>query len=203
MSAQAVEAEILSPMQAIFLPPRNVPEADQAKALRGYVTVLSEFDAPDLKFAWERVLRGHSNRSWPLPQQFYSAANESRRDRRATAPEAKEENDDFETKWRLWTQVSKTQLARDAAIKGVSWSLKCLILNDGKKPEQIDLRALVMQKASAERTATAIREGREIPWRGSMVRFSLANGALALSMWENQLKKESETQNEINYGGRA
>lgn len=203
MSAQAVEAEILSPMQAMFLPPRNVPEEDQAKALRSYVAVLAEFDLPDLKFAWERVLRGHTNRSWPLPQQFYSAANESRRDRRTADPKQAKSKDDYETKWNRWVQVSKTQLARDAAIKGVSWSLKCLILNDGKLPEQIDLRALVMEKASAERTADAIREGREIPWRGALVKFTPTNAAMALSMWENQQKKEIETQHEINYGGRA
>ncbi len=205
MSAQAVQDEILAPMQAIYLPPRNVPEADQEKALRGYVGALQGFDAPDLKAAWETILAEHDKRSWPLPAQIVAAA---RLARKGNAPanaisEGEKRKAEAAQRWNTWVEVSHSELGREAARRDVSWSLKCLILHDGKRPEEIDLRALVIEKAQAERTADAIRSGQPINHRGKTLVFSGANAALAIAMWEGQQKNELTTQSEINYGTAA
>lgn len=203
MSAQAVETEILAPMQRQFYPPKqNMPANDQQNALRDYVTALQGFDAVDLKAAWVEVCSTHTKAAWPLPAVFVLAARGARKARLPEASVARSNRDDGNQRWEVWKAVSRSGLAREAARRGLAWSLKCAILHDGKTPEQVDLRALAIGKASAERTANAIQTGQPIHWRGQTLNFTPDKASLALSMWDSILKAEAQTQAEINYGER-
>jgi hypothetical protein len=207
MSAEAVKTEILEPMQRVFYPPKqNMPANDQAAALRDYVSVLQGFDAADLRAAWTDVCATYSKGAWPLPAVFVSAARGARQNRiPASAATSRRDTDKISgtERWEHWKAVSRTQMARDACTKGVAWSLKCAVLNDGRKAEEIDLRALVIGKSKAEGTADLIRRGQPVPhFRAGRpdVLFSERNAKLALDLWDRILVREAETQAEINYG---
>jgi hypothetical protein len=86
-------------------------------------------------------------------------------------------------------------MAREAARRGVSWSLKCAVLDNGKIAQEIDIRELTMAKASAERTAAKIENGE--------IRFRDDVKIAALNLWQAQLQREAATQAEINYGRAA
>lgn len=198
MSAEAVQAEILDPMQRLFLPPRQMGANEQTAALRDYVAALQGYDGADLKAAWERVRDTHANRSWPMPSAFIRAASESRRDR-VPPQKGRLSSDENHTARRLhWEDVIRTPLAREAVELEVAWSLKCLIMNDGKRANQIDLTRLRRQKESALRTVERIKSGEEIPRpKGRSVRFTPASAEAPLLLWDAQLKNEAATQREI------
>jgi hypothetical protein len=194
MSAQDVQSEILEPMQRLYLPPRNMDEGQQSQALREYVSALQNFEQADLNAAWCAVRDTHTTRSWPVPAAFIIAAKQARKYRneaglgRNDAAAVSPENDS----WEVWKKICRSQMGRDAVQRGVAWALKCAVLHDKKKPEQIDLRELVSGKASAERTAAGIENG-SVPMRAAYT-------SMALNMWHTLQMRETETQAEINYG---
>lgn len=73
MARLDVQSEILDPMQQLFLPPRAMPEAQQAKALTQYVDALEGFARDVLAAAWCEVRAIHSRSSWPPIAAFVSA----------------------------------------------------------------------------------------------------------------------------------
>jgi hypothetical protein len=192
MSAQDVQAEILDPMQRLYLPPRNMEESQQSQALREYVNALQNFEQADLNAAWCAVRDTHTTRSWPVPAAFIMAAKQARKYRNEAGLGRSDNTPKPDDSWEIWKKLCRTQMARDAVQRGVAWSLKCAVLHDNKKPEQIDLRELVSKRASAERTAAGIEDG-TITMRG-------AYASLALSMWHTLQVREAETAAEINYG---
>lgn len=200
MSASDVQREILDPMQRLFLPPRRLEPGEEQAVLREYVRPLESYDADILRLAWQDIVETHGSRSWPLPSAVIKAAKEAARDRRLLSqpkinhdgPAPKTE---AEQKWDRWVAICRTEMAREAVRRGVAWSLKCEILDNGKLPEQIDLRALVIAKSSAERTAAHIEDG--------TLKFAPHTRSAALGLWQAQLTRESQTQDEINYGKAA
>jgi hypothetical protein len=204
MALADVESEILAPMQRLYLPPRNMDEGAQREALREYGDALQSFDRPDLQGAWKATRDAHTNRSWPLVSQFIKAAREYRRDRNDAGGAALVDGKKAETEWDTWVRVCRTQMARDAVRNGVAWSLKCAILHDKKRPEEIDMREMVSAKASAERTAERIRKGQPHEWKGANIGvFSNGHAATALKMLAAIQQRETETAQEINYGAAA
>lgn len=200
MSAADVQAQILEPMQQIFLPPRDMAKADQAGALRQYVGVLSRFDGPALAVAWSNVIETHPNRAWPLPSVIAAAAREALKERNGGLPKAKRHEGAEQTssqRWEAWKAVSRTAMAMQAVEMNVAWSLKCAVLHDGKGIDQINLRELRSGKSSAERTAQNIRNGLPCEHKGRMLTVSDQNAAAALRIWDQILMRETETQAEI------
>lgn len=199
MSAAAVQAKILEPMQQVYVPPRDMAKSDQAAALRQYVGVLQRFDDADLDFAWAHVVETHPNRTWPVPSIFAAAARNAVKDRVSTGKATRHGNagDQAAQRWEVWKAVSRSRLAAEAAEMNVAWSLKCAILHDGKLPDQVSLTDLAAGKRSAERTATKIRSGEGIEYKGRILHFTDDNAAAALSLWKAILQREPETQAEI------
>lgn len=197
MSANDVDAEILQPMQRLYLPPRNMDEGQQSQALREYVDALQHFDRTELNVAWTTVRDCHTTRAWPVPASFVMAARQARKataqPQRAPLAGKLDQNE----RWTRWLVISRSPLAYEAVKRNVAWSLKCAVLHDGKTAEQIDLRELSSAKASAERTAAAIEAGRPVETKGHKVEFKTADAAIALRMWHAIQVREAETQAEI------
>lgn len=192
MSAQDVQAEILDPMQRLYLPPRNMDEGQQSQALREYVNALQNFEQADLNAAWCAVRDTHTTRSWPVPAAFIMAAKQARKYRSEAGLGRSDNTPKPDDSWEIWKKLCRSQMARDAVQRGVAWSLKCAVLHDNMKPEQIDLRELVSKKSSAERTAQGIKDG-SVPMRSGYA-------SMALNMWHTLQMRETETAAEINYG---
>ena len=192
-----VQSEILEPMQALFLPPRDMDQAAQTTALKAYGAVLQHFAAPDLRAAWSEVVAEHRARSWPVPGAIVQAARKAQRERTAAdAPSRMRTGMDAYARWCVWQTVRTSPLALDALEAGVAWSLKCAV-QDGKQPGEIALAELIRRRTSADETATAIGDRRPVPHNGRMLTFSEHNRALALKMWTNLLCNESDTAAEI------
>ncbi len=197
MSANDVQNEILDPMQRLFLPPRNMPDEQVSGALREYVASLQEFDGSDLRRAWETVRDTHTTRGWPVPAAFKMAAMQARKERKSLEPrvphpfEKHSPSEGFDG----WKSVRNTALAKEAVKMRVAWALKCAVLNDNKRPEHIDLKALAHAKSRAEATAARIQSGE--------LRFEPGIARTALNMWRTILIREAETEQEINYRGAA
>lgn len=191
MSLADVESIILGPMQRVYLPPRNMDEGQQTSALREYGEALERFEAADLKAAWQAVRDTHMSRGWPVPAAFIMPARQSFKDRKPQAALSVADRKKQATAevWDRWKTIRKTQMARDAVQRNVAWALKCAVLNDEKRAEEIDLRVLVMSKTSAERLAENLHSGE----------FKMAPGhvKVALDMWRTLQIRESETQQEI------
>ena len=197
MSLAAVQTEILEPMQALFLPPRDMDAAAQTTALKGYGAVLEDFDAPDLRAAWVEVVCEHRTRGWPVPGVIVSAARKAQTARTGfDAPARAIGGMDSKARWRHWEHVRLTRLASDAIEAGVAWSLRCAVL-DGRQAHEISLAELVRRRRNAEATAQAIGDGAPVFHRGRTLTFSESNRALALKMWANQLRYEDDTAAEI------
>ncbi len=189
MTASDVQHEILDPMQRLYLPPRSMEETQQSAALREYVSALQAFDATELNVAWTTVRDTHTTRSWPVPAAFVMAARQARK---TIQPQQKArgtggENDHWET----WKAVSRSPLAYEAVKRNVAWSLKCAVLHDGKKPEQVSITELVSRKHSAEKLAERLRRGETT--------MSEKDAHMALRMWDGLLERETETQGEIRF----
>jgi hypothetical protein len=205
MSAADVQVKILEPMQRVYLPPRKMEQGDELAALRDYVETLQQFDGSDLSEAWRKVRETHTTRSWPLPSAFYKVANESRRDRNEASGGGKRRGDGPTPGelWERWKAVSRSQLAYEAVKRGVAWSLKCAVLYDKKKPEQIDLREFTTRKERAAKTKAMIEAGEPIEHQGKMLPiFAGDNKRLALSMYAHVQMNETRVQDEIRYGVR-
>lgn len=189
MSAEDVQTEILDPMQRLFLPPRKMEDSEVSAALREYARSLQNFEAPDLRAAWEAVISTHANRSWPVPAAFIVAARSARADRlrpkKAEGEFIKIENPG----WEMWLKVRGSDLAREAARRGVAWALKCAIVDDKRRPEEIDLRTFAIQRASAEKIAHRLESGD--------LKLSYEQRRTALDMWRNLLVHNAETLAEI------
>lgn len=190
MSAQDVQTEILEPMQRLFLPPRNMEEGHQQSALREYVNALQNFEAEDLKAAWQAVRDTHTSRGWPVPAAFIMAAKQARKDRLGV-PQQRQEgvSQEITTAWDIWQKVRASKMGRDTAEGGYAWSLKCKILYDKVSPAEIDTRELQAAHNRAQDLAARIENG-SFKMRGD-VRDT------ALSMYRHLLVKEAETQQEI------
>lgn len=196
MSLTDVETEILQPMQRLFLPPRNMDEGQQREALREYGNALQNFIAADLREAWRAVRDTHTTRSWPVPAAFILAARQARKDKAPNEGKANnQEQQNFTVAWGNWLKVCGSSMGKEAVRRNVAWALKCAILNDHKRPEEIDLRALVIAKASAEETASKIGNG-EIRMRPQI-------REPAMEMWHTLQIREAETQDEIHRRGAA
>lgn len=195
MSASDVQNEILDPMQRLFLPPRKLTDGEEQAVLRDYVHALEQFCKEDLRVAWQDLVETHTTRSWPLPSAIIKSARQALKERAIHAPA---ESNPFSkvspnVAWEGWKSVRNTALAKEAVKRRVAWALKCAIVNDNLRPEQIDLRELELGKASAERTAAKI-ESREIPMKPEI-------RETALAMWRTLQIREAETEQEINYRG--
>jgi hypothetical protein len=198
MSAEAVQAEIIEPMQRLYLPPRNMPEEMQSAALREYVKALEGFERTDLAVAWCAVRDVHATRAWPVPAVFITASRQARNSRITADARAPSTSKPVQTEWDIWKQVSRSPLAYEAVKNGVAWSLKSAILHDKKLPDQIDLRELISGKRRAELTAERIRRGQPHERKGRNIGvFSPGNAKAALDMWAAIQQRETETQNEI------
>lgn len=189
MSASDVQVEIITPMQRLFYAPRKMEPEDERAALLDYVQALQGFDGVDLRVAWAWCRDNHPKTSWPVPSAFVLAALRSRRDRAPAAKAGKGAASEQNERWEMWKAVSRSPLAYEAVKRNVAWSLKCAVLHDGKKPDQISLAELVSGKHSAEKTAERIRRGE--------FNFTERDAATALSMWSTLLERETETQAEI------
>lgn len=203
MSLADVNAEILEPMQRLFLPPRNMDAEAQRGALNGYGEVLKGYAREDLRTAWVEVVTAHVARSWPVPGVIVLACRKAAKERHAESGEqpsrfSRQVVNYSENRLR-WEKIRGSQMARDAAKGGFAWSLKCMVLNDGKKAEEIDIRTLSADHFSAERTANSLQNGERVwdRYREKWVEFSDDNAALALKMWRNILVNEAATAEEI------
>ena len=196
MSANAVEVEILAPMQRLFLPPQRMDEAQQIAALREYIGALQRFHVDDLRAAWQSVRDSHTTRAWPAPAAFVL---EARKARSARAPERSGRGGDKpspSTYWKKWEAVRAGAEALKACERGVSWAFKAAILS-GKEPYEINLTELEMAKVSAARTAELIRTDERVAYKGRWLQFSNDNAAIAMKMWRSILVKNDQTKEEI------
>lgn len=140
-------------------------------------------------------------RSWPLPAAFVKAARDARNERTQTKLPKRGERVDHTARWEVWKAVSRSPMAQEAARRGVAWALRCAVLQDGKRPEEIDLREFVLGKASAERTMALIEAGQAVPFKGRILpAMSEASAMAALRMYRGIQAKEAEAAQEINYG---
>lgn len=197
MTLADVQTEILGPMQAIYLPPRDMDASALTAALRAYGAVLEPFERTDLRAAWREVVTEHRTRAWPVPGAIVQAARKAFKDRTGDDAARTRHGVDSHARWQHWQSVRASQLAADAAEAGVAWSLKCAVLDDGKAHGDIHLGALIRAHESAEDTARAIGERTPIHHRGRTLRFEGSHRELALKMWTNQLCREDATANEI------
>jgi hypothetical protein len=201
LSRKTVEDQILTPMQASFLPPRaDMSPADVAMALEGYVLVLAHFDAETLKGAWGSMLANHHGRAWPVPGRIVAAAlhieRERNRDRRLAEPK----RDLDAEREQYWRKVCTSKQARYAAEHGIAWSLKCAIINDGKSLFQVDLQQLVREHESAQRTAMRIEQNLPLYSKNDGRLLGVMKGLArdtALNMHHQLLVNEATTVAEI------
>lgn len=197
MSRSDVEAEVLAPMQAAFLPPRDLSTDETKLTLKGYIAVLAQFDGPTLAAAWADVLASHKTRAWPVPGVIAASAFKARKDRAPSRSKATSSvGAEFEDNGKLWDAVKRTPLACEAAKLNVAWALKCAVLHDGQRPHQIDLRRFVRGKMEAETTAMKIQTGQRLTRAGRDIGV-MANPQQALAMWTELAVNEAATQREI------
>lgn len=207
MSVQAVQTEILEPMQQLFLPPRQMDLAAQQAALRGYALVLANFDTRTLKAAWIDVVASHTSRAWPVPAVLVNAAKRVLKDARTTNNEHREpyawEPQNVTLNRQNWERIRGSQMAREAANAECSWSLKCQAMNDGRRAEQIDIRELISDHHAAVRLADSLEAGGRVydRFRGKSVAFSARDRVMALKMWRHLLVREAETAEELRRAG--
>lgn len=203
MSLEDVQREILDPMQATYLPPhawKDAPE-EQKKALTQYAGALKDFSAAVLRAAWKEVVATHTTRAWPVPGVIVLAARKARKD---IEPQKEEGFGRFrrtasQTSRRLtWEHARTTPIAADAADFGVAWSMKCQIMNDGKRLDEIDLGKLTASRDSAAVTARRIDESQPHFYRGrALPPLDGAQTAQALAMYRTIRERERETAEEI------
>lgn len=197
MSADAVEFEILAPMQRLFLPPQRMDDGQQVQALREYVAALQAFEAVDLNGAWQSVRDSHTTRTWPAPAVFVLAARRARNDRVPLEKRsAKSDKPNPATLWAIWERFRGSDLAMDAYDRGVSWAFKFAILG-GTPPASVNLTELEVFKASAARTAEKIETVEVISHNGRDLRFSEDAAHMALKMWRTIQIRNAETDSEI------
>jgi len=202
MSAQDVHTEIIEPMQRAFLPPRAMPEEQQISLLREYSDALSGYERDDLKASWRTVRDSHVGRAWPAIATFVHAAREALRERGAGLARSPFSKSDRGAEWAVWERVRRSEMARVAVREGCAWALRCAVLNDGKIPEQIDIRQLIMAHKSAGELAEAIRTNTPIyrktaKYQGREYVFDDTRADMALRMYETIQVREAETQDEI------
>lgn len=203
MSRADVEAEILAPMQATFLPPRDLSTDETKLALKGYVAVLAQFDGPTLARAWSDVLAAHKTRAWPVVGVIFAAANKMRKDRTETNGSTPRVMNSWEmisetTKRLMWERVRVLPIALKAVEMGVAWALKCAVYNDGTPIDRIDLRVLRANANRAEALAKHIENGDELTHNGRNVGvFGGSKRETALEMWRTLRMRETETRGEI------
>lgn len=210
MSKTDVQNEILAPMQRLYLPPRDFDEAMQKSVLEEYADALKNFDAVDLKTAWGVVRNEHKTRAWPVIGQFYLAASRALSDRQmATGTGSKRGGPSSDRRpdyWPVWMRIKILPIATEAAQIGVSWSLKCHIL-DGRwtSVQQIDLRKLAQDRARAAALRWKIERDEPV-WNermGKMTLFVEPQKGLSLSMYDSLMRREAETAAEIGYSGQV
>lgn len=80
MSADEVQAEVIMPMRALFLTPRQLDDAEERVALRQYTEALERFDRETLRRAWFVVRNKHQGRSWPPVAVLIKACVDFRRE---------------------------------------------------------------------------------------------------------------------------
>lgn len=78
MSAQEVATEIVTPMRAVFLPPRRMDDTDERVALQQYVAALERYDGETLRAAWVKVRETHQAKTWPWIGIIVRACREAR-----------------------------------------------------------------------------------------------------------------------------
>jgi hypothetical protein len=76
MSAQDAATEIITPMRAVYLPPRRMDEADERVALQQYVAALERYDGDILRAAWVKVRDNHNAKTWPWIGSILKACRE-------------------------------------------------------------------------------------------------------------------------------
>src|SRR5207237_10331812 len=81
MSLADVQTEILEPMQAIYLSPRDMDAGALTAALKAYGAVLEPFARADLRAGWREIVAEHRTRYWPVPGTIVQAARKAYRDR--------------------------------------------------------------------------------------------------------------------------
>lgn len=192
MAAADVQAEIIDPMQRLFLPPKAMPDHQIADALREYVDALQGHKATVLRDAWRRVRDTHETRAWPSVGAFAKAARAASMD----APKPNGEERDYplhrhdDTGWRgffkrRWEAFRFSAIARQAAMEGWSHTLKCAVL-DGLPPEQVSVAQFQAKHHRALRLLRAIEADKDFP-----------NRSVALAMHGHTQASESRTKFEI------
>lgn len=203
MSRADVETEILAPMQATFLPPRDLSTDETKLALKGYIAVLAAFDGPTLSRAWADVLASHKTRAWPVVGVIFASANKARKERTETNRDAPRAMNSWEiisetTKRLMWEKTRALPIASKAVEMGVAWALKCAVYNDGTPIDRIDLRVLRASANRAEALAKHIENGDVLTHNGRNVGvFGGSKRETALEMWRTLRMRETETQGEI------
>lgn len=202
MSKEAVDREILKPMQQLYRPPQGFDEALQKSTLLQYVDALEGFQDEDLRQAWRAVRNGHKGWGWPVPGAFVAEAGQARQLRMQASGSAKVSRRATASHFDTWKAVSRTPLALDAAARGVAWTLKCMIL-DGAKPETISLDRLEMEVSRAARMADRLRSDGQIYSQtlDRMVDVADTIRVQALQLYDTIRNSERETAKEINYFG--
>jgi hypothetical protein len=207
MSQQDVEREILTKMQGIYLPPRQFTEELVKENLKEYAEALDGYSVEDLRFAWSQTRNSHTGRAWPSPGVFVTFAARHKNERMSSAGITKgsTEGRKANENWKNWERVRNLPIAKDAAQKGVAWSLKCQILS-GLQPGTIDLNRLMQDRARAERLYWKIKDNQPvpslaIPGRESVIREPLKEKAL--SMWLVNQQNEAATAREVGYAGQV
>lgn len=203
MTKADVQKQILEPMQRVYLPPRGYDDAMLQQNLGEYADALERFGEVDLRKAWTVVRDAHQSRSWPMPGAFVAAAIRARMEREALAGGDKRRGErtpkDF---WRTWEAVRRTDMAHEAAERGVAWALKCAILS-GTDPKLVNLDEFVRGRASATHLAGKIEDNRPIyssvTKQNAPLRADLRENAL--NMWHQIKLHEAETAQEIGFRG--
>ena len=210
MSRVDVENEILIPMQAVFASPYKSSPGEQTVALGQYLASLEVFGRDDLRAAWVAVRNSHTKRDWPLPAVFFTAAGRAKYERETAALGVRDAAKRTvggqkvrQNHWPTWEGCRRGEKALEAARRGVAWSFKCLILQDGKRPQDIDLDRLVREKASAERLADKVSSDKPLfgPDGRNLGVVLEPNKENLAAMWLRQLQNEAETAQEIGFSG--
>lgn len=206
VSEQAIREEILEPMQRLFLPPKQMEQAQQISAMRDYMDALRGFEREDLQQSWRTVRDTHTSRGWPLPAAFVAAAVKAKKDRTKpgqTRSRLPWESPSKEECWENWKKIRQSATAKLAAREGWSWSLRCGVLDGSiEGAEQIDVAKFQSDHRRVHANAERLQADWEMvyPTEGRIVRFTEANREIALKLWNGILVHEAQTQQEINYG---
>lgn len=197
MSENAIQREILEPMQRLFIAPKAMDTVQQTAALKDYSDSLRAFDAADLRAAWESVRDSHTGRGWPPVAVFLLAARNAKKlrvDEKLVRSKHHEEN---AARWAEWERTRLTEWAQMAVSGGYSWSLRCAILHDGRAVSKELMSQLEMAHRSAEVIAGKIDCSEPVAFKGISLVFVGENQELALKMYQNLQIKEAQTQDEI------